>query len=134
VVASNNFKQQLKDLLEKEGLKCSIEETDNGLLVVERKGRWRAKPVGLYYFVADNGTIRRTNEDGGTTDQYRYETHNYFKTEQDAEQHHQNQRKLAQLKDYILQLRDQGFRVEFQATDIEVAELIGKKFGAVSLF
>jgi hypothetical protein len=27
-----NFKQQLKDLLEKEGLKCTIEETDNGLL------------------------------------------------------------------------------------------------------
>jgi hypothetical protein len=129
-----NFKQQLIDLLEKEGLKCTIEETDNGLLVVEKEKRWRAKRGGLYYFVADNGYSRATSEDGHATDQYRYDTHNYFKTAKEAQEYACNQLKLGQLKDYILELRDQGFRVEFQATDIEVATKIGKKFGSVSLF
>jgi hypothetical protein len=129
-----NFKQQLKDLLEKEGLKCSIEETDNGLLVVEKEKRWRAKRGGLYYFVADNGYSRATNEDNHATDQYRYDTHNYFKSVKEAESNACNQLKLGQFLDYILELRDQGYKVEFQATDITVAELIGKKFGAVSLF
>jgi hypothetical protein len=129
-----NFKQQLKDLLEKEGLKCTIEETDNGLLVVEKKPRWRAKHGGLYSFVADNGIIKRTNDDDGTTDLYRYNTHNYFKTEQEAQEYAYSQLKLGQFLDYILELKDQGFKVQFQATDIKVAELITKKFGAVSLF
>jgi hypothetical protein len=134
VVASKNFKQQLKDLLEKEGLKCSIEETDNGLLVVERKGRWRAETYSTYWYVSDVGAILSTEDSFSGLHDYRFKNYNYFKTKQEAEQHHQNQLKLAKLKDYILELRDQGFRVEFQATDIEVATRIGEKFGAVSLF
>jgi hypothetical protein len=129
-----NFKQQLKDLLEKEGLKCTIEETDNGLLVVEKKGRWRAEYDGAYFYINDEGYVAKDREKFHKVDDYRHAIHNYFKTMQEALDSHANGLKLGQLLDYILELRDQGFRVEFQATDIEVAELIGKKFGSVSLF
>jgi hypothetical protein len=129
-----NFKQQLKDLLEKEGLKCTIEETDNGLLVVEKKGRFRQGLHGYYWYVTDQGTITKKREAFEREDDYRYTRHNYFKTLQEALDSHANELKIGQLKDYILELRDQGFKVEFQATDIAVATRIGKKFGAVSLF
>jgi hypothetical protein len=134
VVASNNFKQQLKDLFEKEGLKCTIEETDNGLLVVEKKGRFRAELDGRYWYVNHYGNVDCGIEKFDSDDNYRHAIHNYYKTIKEAEQYQQDQLKLGQLKDYILELRNQGFRVEFQATDITVAELIGEKFGAVSLF
>jgi len=129
-----NFKQQLIDLLEKEGLKCTIEETENGLLVVEKKGRWRADENQDYWLITDGGNVTKDTEQFNRIDDYRYTTHNYFKTLQKALDSHANELKIGQLKDYILELRDQGFRVEFQATDIEVAARIGEKFGAVSLF
>jgi hypothetical protein len=129
-----NFKQQIKDLLEKEGLKCTIEETDSGLLVVEKKGRFRQGLHGYYWYVADQGTITKKREAFEREDDNRYVKHNYFETFEEAIVSHKNQLKLGQFLDYILELRDQGFRVEFQATDIEVATRIGEKFGAVSLF
>jgi hypothetical protein len=124
-----NFKQQLKDLLEKEGLKCTIEETDNGLLVVEKEKRWRAKHGGLYSFVADNGIIKRTNDDFGTTDEYRYDTHNYFKTEREALDSHANGLKSGQLKDYLIELKHEGRCIKFNFLDSTVKDLVKDKFG-----
>ena len=129
-----NFKQQLKDLLEKEGLKCTIEETDNGLLVVEKKGRRRAEKNEYYWYITDLGYISKAKELFSSEDHYRYHIQNYFFSMDDAEDGFNDQIKLGQFLDYILELKDQGFKVQFQATDIKVAELITKKFGAVSLF
>jgi len=134
VVASNNFKQQLKDLLIKEGIKCTIEETDNGLLVVETKGRWRADENQDYWLITDGGNVTKDTEQFNRIDDYRYTRHNYFKTEQEALDSHANGLKLGQLKDYLLELKSEGFELEFKIKDVSLAAKVDEKFGSVSLF
>jgi hypothetical protein len=129
-----NFKQQLKDLLEKEGLKCTIEETDNGLLVVEKKVRFRAELNGRYWYVNHYGNVDCGIEKFDADDNYRHAIHNYYKTIKDAEQYQHNQLKLGQLKDYLLELKSEGFELEFKIKDVSLAAKVEEKFGAVSLF
>jgi hypothetical protein len=124
-----NFKQQLKDLLEKEGLKCTIEETDNGLLVVEKKGRFRAELDEWYWYVNDRGHIGKEIEKFRSIDDYRYSIHNYFETLQEALDSHANGLKSGQLKDYLIELKHEGHCIKFNFLDPTVRELVKDKFG-----
>jgi hypothetical protein len=97
-----DFKQQLNDLLEKEGLKCTIEETDEGLLVVEKKGRFRAEHGKIYWYVTDGGYVANDKEQFTKIDNYRHSIYNYFETRKQAEELLQNQVKLGKLMDEFI--------------------------------
>ena len=46
--------------------------------------RWRGKDGDMYWFVQSNGILNCFYECHGYIDNFRYDTHNYFKTEEDA--------------------------------------------------
>ena len=46
--------------------------------------RWRADESCLYWFVQNTGTPNCTYECHGDIDNFRYDTHNYFKSEEEA--------------------------------------------------
>lgn len=47
--------------------------------------RWRAKYDSVYWFVGSNGKISWSYEYNRDIDNFRYDTHNYFQTEEDDE-------------------------------------------------
>lgn len=50
----------------------------------KKNKRWRADESCLYWFVQSNGNPNCTYEYHIDIDNFRYDTHNYFKTEEDA--------------------------------------------------
>lgn len=49
--------------------------------------RWRADESCLYWFVQSNGTSSGLYECNKDYDNFRYDTHNYFKTKEDVEEY-----------------------------------------------
>ena len=50
--------------------------------------RWRAEAeIGKYYYIDDFGEIGYTLEEGDDCDNFRYNTGNYFKTKEEAEEY-----------------------------------------------
>lgn len=53
----------------------------------EKPKRWRANYNDIYGFINDEGDIEGENETHSIVDDFRYKTGNYFKTEEEAEEH-----------------------------------------------
>lgn len=67
------------------------------------KKRWRGEEDDHYYFISDCGEILCDYEEKFDGDSYRYQSGNYFKTEEEAE-FELNRRLVSQeLKDYALE-------------------------------
>lgn len=69
--------------------------------------RWRAKKHNKYYCVDfDFGTITESAETNDGLDNFRYLTHNYFKTEEEAQRHLDNIKTYYELKDLAEELNN----------------------------
>lgn len=71
-------------------LRAEVEEKENK--------RWRGKEGDIYWFVESNGTPSWLYECNKDSDNFRYDTHNYFKSEEEA-------RKYAKVLEIERQLR-----------------------------
>ena len=72
--------EELKALYEKAAEKEEDKASSNT--------RWRAEAeIGKYYYIDDFGEIGYTLEEGDDCDNFRYNTGNYFKTKEEAEEH-----------------------------------------------
>jgi len=78
--ATDSEKQELIDTLAEKGLKWNAEEKR-----IE-KIRWRAKRGEHYIFAGSHGDTDRGDETGSTLDLERYNTGNYFRTENQAKE------------------------------------------------
>ena len=63
--------------------------------------RWRAEKGGKYYFLSDLGEILFATDYRDKSDNFLYNTDNYFKTEEEAEFRRQQLLYLQQYKDYL---------------------------------
>lgn len=54
---------------------------------VDKDKRWRAEGQGMYYFVTNTGRAGVCHEWLIEADNFRYDTHNYFKTEEEAQEY-----------------------------------------------
>ena len=63
--------------------------------------RWRAEKNEKYYFLSDLGEILSANDCRDKSDNFLYNTDNYFKTEEGAEFRRQQLLYLQQYKDFI---------------------------------
>ena len=63
--------------------------------------RWRAEEGEKYYFLSDLGEILSANDCRDKSDNFLYNTDNYFKTEEGAEFRRQQLLYLQQYKDYL---------------------------------
>lgn len=55
-------------------------------LLDQTEGRWRANPYDYYYYVGNAGSINKDKEDDTSYDHNRYESGNYFQTEEHAKE------------------------------------------------
>ena len=59
---------------------------ENGFIEeVKENKRWRAAKCSDYFYVASNGELCSIHEHYDTTDDFRYSTGNYFKTQEEAQ-------------------------------------------------
>lgn len=63
--------------------------------------RWRAEEGGKYYFLSDLGEILSANDCRDKSDNFLYNTDNYFKTKEEAEFCKKQLLYLQQYKDYL---------------------------------
>ena len=79
VLATDEEKQLLFDKMKEQGLKWNAEEKR-----VE-KIRWRAKESEEYCFISDSGILFRDVDNRGVLANNRYNSFNYFRTQEQAE-------------------------------------------------
>lgn len=109
----------------------NIEEIDNKIKKLQEEienlknkkdtlRRWRAKEDKIYYYVTSSNYagIERDSENNATCDNFRYETGNYFKTENEAREYREKLIIYQKLKDLALEL-NQGKQIDFDDTTQE---------------
>ena len=71
------------------GKKAELTEEQLQQLGIEvgKDKRWRAEETAVYYFTTDTGKVGVSREYLMDVDNIRYDTHNYFKTEEEAEEY-----------------------------------------------
>lgn len=91
-------------------MKATIKTEDGkifiGELVEEKKGRWRAE-FGKNYYISDSGDVGVSTEQRDVADNNRWETGNYYETEEEAERiglaKQEEDKAIQRVKDYILE-------------------------------
>lgn len=78
--------------------------------------RWRAKEDEIYYYATS--FIGNDSENNATCDNFRYDTGNYFKTENEAREYREKLIIYQNLKDLALEL-NQGKQIDFDDTTQE---------------
>lgn len=78
----------------------------------EEKKRWRAKAGNKYFYVDDFGIVESTQDKEYNSDDYRYETRNYFKTKEEAEEYQEVINTYYDLMDLADELND-GRKIEW---------------------
>lgn len=76
---------------------------------VNPKKRWRAERYETYYWIDTDVRIFKSNECGRESDNFCYQTHNYFKTKEDAEFARKRILVYQELKDYALKYNESEF-------------------------
>lgn len=66
--------------------------------------RWRAKDLGLYYYVTSGGQTSESRELYMEVDDFHYNQRNYFKTQQEAQQHLDKLNLIAKIRNRIEEL------------------------------
>jgi hypothetical protein len=105
---------EIKEILQKAGLNVEVKELDGKVIVEEVKvGRWRAEFGNDYCCVTTFGCVHVCDEQKDAYDNFRYQTGNYFKTEEQAEAYKQHlidrQRVLDKMKNTD-KLTDEEFK------------------------
>lgn len=87
-----NFEEMTqKKLQEMYNKMVDFEKMSNSSTQQPEPKRWRAKLVELYYHLGDDGDIILEDDIHNLADNFRYETGNYFKTEQEVEEYKKKQ-------------------------------------------
>jgi len=89
--------------------KIKIVEAETAIKDLQEKKsveRWRAGNDVKYYYLTHQGAIHSTTDISIIEDDYHYNTGNYFKTEQEAEDYKRRLLIEQQIKDIALQLND----------------------------
>lgn len=89
-------------------LNLSEEEREQLMSLIKKanqnnKKRWRGEEDDHYYFISDCGEILCDYEEKFDGDSYRYQSGNYFKTEEEAEFELNRRLVYQELKDYALE-------------------------------
>lgn len=97
------------------------EEIENLKEKKDKQKRWKANKNEIYYYVTSHdyaapyettSFIERDSENNATCDNFRYETGNYFKTENEAIEYKDKLIIYQKLKDLALEL-NQGEQIDF---------------------
>lgn len=129
-----DFMHDVINLIEKSDLKCSVEHTDKGILLVPSKKRWRGKHLEDYFYVCDTGEVHVCKETFHKLDDFRYITHNYFESRYRAEEALKIQTLKGEVKHYLLELEEEGYMTKSVFFDQEVAKKVAKKFGTTNYY
>lgn len=70
---------------------------------VSKPKRWRAEENAVYYFTTDTGKVGVSREYLMDVDNIRYDTHNYFKTKEEAEEY----AKVLEIKRQLIKFADE---------------------------
>lgn len=70
---------------------------------VSKPKRWRAEETAVYYFTTDTGKVGVSREYLMDVDNIRYDTHNYFKTKEEAEEY----AKVLEIKRQLMKFADE---------------------------
>lgn len=87
-------------------LKKKYEELGKEIKRLEKGGRWRGEKGDTYYFIHNNGHVYTSYEGDDSIDDFRYKIRNYFKTEEEAQEHLDNINTYFELKDLAEELSD----------------------------
>lgn len=72
----------------------------------KKNKRWRANKYETYYYISDQGCTYGGLEANYNIDTFRYKIRNYFKTEEEAQEHLDNINTYYELKDLANELND----------------------------
>lgn len=87
-------------------LKKKYEELGKEIKRLEESERWRAKKGEKYFFVYNDGVVFSDSDDFYNVDNFRYQTRNYFKTEEEAQAYLDNLNTYYELMDLAEKLNN----------------------------